>query len=136
MGEEPLELKPTNLGQCPVPLKLTFPVIIFIKLGKSTTIGSVLGFMAGRPYRSPSGQSQLSLHLLAACVRIVDVERDDQNASRQEPVSGHVDPSVSGRQLDGNVAALQDTLLARVENQSENALDHDGALKTVAAMHW
>ena len=118
------------------PLKLTFPIIIFMKLSKSTTIWFVLGFMAGRPYRIPSGQTQLSLHLLAACVWIVDVERGDQNASRQESVSGHVDPSVSGRLLDGNVAALHGTLLARVENHSKNALDHDGAVETVDVLHW
>ena len=132
-GEDPLEVK--NLENAG-PLKLAFPVIIFMKLGKSTTIWSVLGFMAGQPYRIPSGQTELSLHLLATCVRIVDVERDDQNASRQAPVPGHVDPSVSGRLLDGNVAALHGTLLARVENHSENALDHDGAVKTVDALHW
>ena len=106
-----------------------------MKLGKSIMILSVLGFIAGQPYRIPSGQSQLPLQLLATCVRIVDVERDDQNASGQEPVSGHVDPSVSGRLLDGDVAALHDPLLARVENHPENALDHDGAVETVDALH-
>lgn len=82
------------------------------------------------------GRPNFLCTFLATCVRIVDVERNDQNASRQEPVSGHVDLSVSGRLLDGNVAALHGTLLARVENHSENALDHDDAVKTADALHW
>ena len=42
---------------------------------------------------------------------------------------------MSGQLLDGSVAALHGSLLARVENQSENALDDDGAVKTVDALH-
>ena len=63
------------------------------------------------------------------------MERDDQDASWQEPVSGHVDPFVSGRLVEGDdVAALHGALLAGVENHPDDAFDHDGAVETVDAL--
>lgn len=118
----------------PLPtLKLTFPIISIVKPSISTAHESLLVVPASRkPDGVPSGPTRLSCRLLA---RLVDAERDDQDASGPESVSGHVDPLARGRLLDGDVAAAQGALLARVEDQSEDALDDDGAVETVDALH-
>lgn len=68
-------------------------------------------------------------------VQVFDIQEDEQHPAREEAVAGDVDPAVGGGALDGDVASLHDALLARVEDHLEDALDDDGVVEAMHAVH-
>ena len=79
--------------------------------------------------------AELDLQFLAASIHVVDVEQHEEHAARQQAVAAEIDPLMGGGALDGDVARAHDALLARVEDELEDAFEHDAVVEADGAVH-